>query len=70
MIDFNYNTLHAFKTSGYRFLLYYCLDHFALIVPLREEFPMEGEGYIIPIHDEQVNEMAFGVDEFSFYVLP
>jgi hypothetical protein len=55
--------------SGYRYLLYYDLDHFALIVPLEKEYETDEEGYIIPIQDEQVMEMARGINEHSFYVL-
>jgi hypothetical protein len=70
MKDFNDSILHSLMLSGYRYLLYYDLDHFALIVPLEREYETDEEGYIIPIQDEQAFEMASGVDQISFYVLP
>lgn len=69
MLDFNSTILNSFKVSGYKFILYHSLDHFALIAPLKEECPTGESAYIIPILDEQASEMASGVDQFSFYVL-
>ena len=70
MVDFSYAILDSFKVSGYKFILYYQLDHFALIVPMREECEPSESAYVIPIQDEQALEMASGVDQFYFYVLP
>ena len=69
MIDFNHTHLCSFMASGYKYILYYGLDHFAIVVPCNEEIPTGDNSYILPIDDEQVFEMARGVDEFSFYVL-
>ena len=70
MQDFNDSTLRSFMLTGYKYLLYYDLDHFALVVPLEKEYETNEQGYIIPIQDEQAFEMASGVDQISFYVLP
>ena len=69
MLDFNLAILNSFKVSGYRFILYHYLDHFALIAPMKEECEPNDSAYIIPIQDEQAFEMASGVDQISFYVL-
>ena len=42
---------------------------FAIIVPCNEELETCDNSYVSPIEDEQVYEIADGVDEFSFYVL-
>lgn len=69
MAELNHPILHSFMLSGFNFLLFYHLEHFALIVPLRDECETNESSYVIPINDEQAYEMASGVDEFSFYVL-
>jgi hypothetical protein len=69
MIDFNDTLLCSFLLSGYKYILYYHLDHFAVIVPCNEKLETGENSYVLPIEDEQVYEMADGVDEFSFYVL-
>lgn len=69
MTDFNDTLLYAFQLSGYKYLLYYNLDHFAIVVPCNEEVETNDNSYMLPIGDEQVYEMANGVAEFSFYVL-
>lgn len=68
MTDFNFAILGSYMASGYRFVLYHNFDHFAILVPCIEETKTEDNAYILPITDEQVSEMATGVDEFSFYV--
>lgn len=70
MQELNHRILHYFITAGYKFLLYYNLDHFALIVPMMEECETNESSYLIPIRDQQAQEMALGIDEFPFYVLP
>jgi hypothetical protein len=47
MQDFNDIALHSLMLSGYRYLLYYDLDYFALIVPLEREYETNEPGYII-----------------------
>jgi hypothetical protein len=69
MSELNKPMLESFMLSGFNFLLYYNLDHFALIVPLKDECETNDNSYIIPIADEQAFEIASGVDQFSFYVL-
>ena len=69
MIDFNDTLLYSFLLSGYKYILYYNLEHFAIIVPCNGELETGDNSYVLPIEDEQVYEMADGVDEFSFYVL-
>lgn len=69
MEEFTVATLNHFKDSGYRFVLYYNMEHFAVLVPLYKEEEMIGGSYLIPIDEEQVLEMAQGVDGFCFYVL-
>lgn len=46
------------------------MEHFAIITPLRDEAITYGNFYIIPIADEQCEEMANGIEDFSFYVFP
>lgn len=69
MIDFNDTLLYSFLLSGYKYILCYNLDNFAIIVPSHKEVETGNNFYVLPIGDEQVFEMAQGVDEFSFYVL-
>jgi hypothetical protein len=69
MMDFNDTLLYSFLLSGYKNILYYNLDHLAIIVPCTEDLETGDNSYVLPIEDEQVSEMADGVDEFSFYVL-
>jgi hypothetical protein len=69
MMDFNDTLLYSFLLSGYKYIWYYNLDHFAIIVPCNEVLQTGDSSYMLPIEDEQVYEMAYGVDEFSFYVL-
>jgi len=68
MTDFNFAILGNYVALGYQYVIYHNLDHFAILVPCNQEIEMEDNTYTIPITDEQVFEMAFGVDEFSFYV--
>lgn len=69
MTDFNDTVLCSFLLSGYKYILYYNLDHFAIIVPSHQELEPNDNSFMLPINDEQVYEMANGVDEFSCYVL-
>lgn len=69
MMDFNDTLLYSFLLSGYKYILYYNLDHFAIVVPCNEELETGDNSYMLPIEDEQVYEIAYGVDKFSFYVL-
>jgi len=69
MTDFNVPILTSFMISGYKFILYHSFGHFAIIRPCRDEVEAGDNSYIIPIQDEEVYDMACGVDEFSFYVL-
>ena len=69
MMDFNDTLLYSFLLSGYKYILYYNLEHFAIVVPCNEELETGDDSYMLPIEDEQVYEMAYGVDKFSFYVL-
>ena len=69
MMDFNDTLLYSFLLSGYKYILYYNLEHFAIVVPCNEELETSDDSYMLPIEDEQVYEMAYGVDKFSFYVL-
>ena len=69
MMDFNDTILYSFLLSGYKYILYYNLEHFAIVVPCSEELETGDNSYMLPIEDELVYEMAYGVDKFSFYVL-
>jgi hypothetical protein len=44
------------------------MEHFGLVVPLREICETSEASYIVSINDELLVEMAGGVDEFSIYV--
>ena len=68
MTDFNLTILTSFLLSGYRFMSYQSFDNFAFVAPCLDDAQVSEPIYIIPINDEQVFEMAKGVNEFSFYV--
>jgi len=68
MTDFNFAILGNYMASGYRYLLYHNFDHFAILVPCNQDIASDDNAYTISITDEQVFEMAFGIDEFSIYV--
>jgi hypothetical protein len=67
--EFTKSMLQKIVAEGYRFLLYTNLEHFAIITPLRYESNTNENSYIISIEDEQCEEMANGIEDFSFYVL-
>ena len=68
-MNFNDTILYSFLFAGYKYILYHTFDHFAILVPIKEELSTGESSYMLPIEDEQVYEMAHGVDDFSFYVL-
>lgn len=68
MRDFNPTILNSLRKQGYPFVLYYNMEHFAFVIPLRETCETNDASYIVPIHDDLLAEMASGVDEFSIYV--
>jgi hypothetical protein len=69
MVEFNFVILSSFMISGYKFVGYRSLEHFAILTPCMEEGEAGENVYVIPINDEQAYEMAGGLTEFSFYVL-
>ena len=69
MTDFNFVILSSYMLSGYKFMAYHRFEHFAIVAPCLAESEVGENAYIIPINDEQVFEMANGINEFSFYVL-
>lgn len=69
MVEFNHMIHWSFLLSGFKYILYHNLDHFAIVVPCNKEIQVDEDSYLLPIEDEQVYEMANGVEEFSFYVL-
>lgn len=68
MTDFDEAILGSYLVSGYKYILYYNLDHFAILAPCDREIETGDNAYLLPINDEQVFEMANGVEDFSFYV--
>jgi hypothetical protein len=68
MLDFIMRSLIPLRFQGINYIIF--LDHFALIVPTKEEGEPGDPDYIIPIQDEQAWKIASGVDQISFYVLP
>ena len=70
MEELDKQLLTKLQHNGYRYLLYHGMGNFALLVPLDEDVDNNHESYTISIYDEQAYEMAGGVINFSFYVLP
>lgn len=68
MQDFNQAILSELIAQGCRYILYYSMKHFALIVPQKHTCETNHCSFLVPINDELVTEMADGIDEFSIYV--
>lgn len=66
MTEFNYRILCTYIGLGYKYILYYKMEHFAFIVPCYEEPETNENSYTLSITDEQVLAMAED-DEFPFY---
>lgn len=69
MTEFRYSILEHFITLGYKYILYYNMEHFGLLVPCYSMPQTNESSYYLEITDKQVTQMAYGEDEFSFYVL-
>lgn len=70
---FNLTLYHSYLLSGYKYVLYTTFGSFGMICPLKERMSdfvvsMAGNSYLLPITDEQVKEMACGIDEFDIFV--
>ena len=69
MTEFTLTILRDFIKSGYQYIIYKNMEHFALLAPGMSAPNSIEDGYVLSIDDEQVWEMSGGVNEFSFYVL-
>jgi hypothetical protein len=49
MMDFNDTLLYSFVLSGYKYIFYYNLEHFAIVVPCNEELETGDNSYMLPI---------------------
>jgi len=68
MKDFNDEILRSYIAQGYKYILYYCMEHFAILTPCLEEQETNEDSYVLLITSEEVMAMAKG-DDFPFYVL-
>jgi hypothetical protein len=69
MTEFTLTTLEHYINLGYSHILYYNMEHFAILIPCHSEPETNESSYALTITDEQVHQMACGDDQFSFYVL-
>ncbi len=69
MKEFTPSILLLFISKGYRYIRYQNMENFAFVWPAMEEGEATDDDYYIGITDEQVTEMASGVDGFHFYVM-
>lgn len=67
MKDFSDEILRSYVAQGYKYILYYCMEHFAILIPCMEEQETDDNSYLLPITAEEVLAMAKG-DDFSCYV--
>lgn len=69
--EFNGMILDGFRGQGYQFLRKEKFNEaIVILTPLFEDEPAVGDkSYVIPINDDQCDEMARGVNEQEFYVL-
>ena len=69
MKEFTPTILQLFISNGYNYVRYQNMEHFAFLRPAKEEGEATEDIYYIEITDEEVTQMASGVDGFRFYVM-